>query len=390
MAFDDTTLAALKSEGLSDAELAYMNSGGATTDGLERPAEAEIAKPEAEVVKPAADTTKVDAGAKPDAAAKVVDEDEGEEIEVPTKGKRRMVNYAALREAKKKIADLEEGSKKTAAELAAERDLRARVDERLKLLGEVMKPEAQAQVDEDPEPDPDTDVIAHNRWLSRQLRKSQESVTTTQKTLAARDEDAAIHRDYLSDAGAFIAKEPNFGGDKGAYQFLLNTRGQQLRMQGYPEKDITPMVLAEERNLVMRARENKISPAQMLFDLAKSMGWQAPAAPKLADAAAASATGAGKTETQASPGNLADAALAASAAKQNGNGSAKTEAKPSVTEEIERLNAGLAASRTLSSAGGASANPLSIEVLANLDNDEFAALYAKHGGEIDKLMKGVA
>jgi hypothetical protein len=60
-------------------------------------------------------------------------------------------------------------------------------------------------------------------------------------------------------------------------------------------------------------------------------------------------------------------------------------AAPSVTDEIARIQAGQAASKSLSGVGGAPSE-LSVEALAYMSEDEFAALYATKGKRIEAML----
>jgi hypothetical protein len=161
--------------------------------------------------------------------------------------------------------------------------------------------------------------------MSGQLPKITESVEQTRTQVRASQEEQAFRANYQRDASEFARTQPAFAGQTGAYQFLLNTRGAQLKMQGYPEEEIPGMVLREERSLVERARAQKKNPGEMLYNLAVSFGF-----------------------------------------------------KPAAPVEMPRGGG--------SRPGWLTAGQISLEALSNLSEREFEALYSKHGAEIEKML----
>jgi hypothetical protein len=406
---------------LTPAEKAALESGGESVDALvaENPGLAgkdadEVFSPrEDEPTRQAAEPAAEDEAAKAAAAAAATaaaaaastaptktteppkEEDHiPEEVAGPGGTKRRMVDYRALRQREDKIKALEK-------QLADDRADRARIDERLRLLTaagqqqtaeERAAAEAAAAAEAEAEdalpdmPDPAVDIFgafngltARYQRLEKLLERQGAAVTETARTIQSKEETEALGRDYTNDAIAYARQNPEFAGENGAYNFMINARGQQLEAMGHPPDKIPGLLAAEEMELVRQARSQKKSPAALIHTLAKSMGFkpqaqaQDPAALASAAAAAAAAT--------------APNASQQTAAKTTETTATKT---PSVIEEIERALAGQAAAKTLSSAGGASAQPLSLEMLANLDDKDFERIYAKHGAEIEKLMSGRA
>jgi hypothetical protein len=239
------------------------------------------------------------------------------------------------------LKSLETKLTETQGASAKERDeMRAkweRADERLKLLSEAMTPPAAEQVDADPEPDPNTDILAWVNWNRRENARLREAVSTTQTTVETTRAEQQLHDNYQRDVADYAT---NVAKDWGpAYNHLLTTRATMLQQQGYPEPQIVQIIRNEERGLVQRAVKAGKRPAAMIYEMAKSMGYRTPApVPDPAPVPAAAANG-----------------------HANGNGAAAVpaaEAKPSVVEEVERIQRGMAGSKSLADVGGARAGSL--------------------------------
>lgn len=372
---------------LTAGELAYLESGGENADGLmaENPggvaADAGAASdaapvvdktPPAPAIKDVAPVGKEavvqpavkDAAAvvKEAPAAKVVtagDEDEEDEPADP----QATIPYQQFARMRKKLrAQVKDFESK----LTETNEKFARGDERLRLLSEVMAPQpnaAAAQAEEDPEPDPNEDIIGWAQWSRRENGRLREAINTTQGFVKDTSDDQTLRTNYQQDAISFARETPDF---LNAYNHLITARAATLEAQGFGEKEIRTILVNEEKGLVQRANNAGKRPAAMIYAMAQNMGYRKPAPvdPAIAAAAAAQTNGNGKA-----------------AATPAANGAAK----PSVTEEIERIARGQAAGKSLGDAGGASSD-LTIESLASMSDRDFQALYAKRKGDVDNLM----
>lgn len=350
---------------LTAGERAYLESGGSDATALmaENPPAAPGGDTPAAAAAPAAAPAPGATAAPAAAAAAAPEAPELGEEEIPThdgKGKRRMVDSRALKEERTLRRAAEEEAKK-------ERDLRARVDERLKLLSEaIAQPDpatapAAAAAPVGP-PEVEADVFGAVKYVIDELTGLKKSMTAREQTA----EEERVRNEAIAtarfDRRAFEQKQPDF---TAAYHHLLNTRGRQLEIQGYNKDEIKQWLYTEELDMIMKALKAGKSPAERLYELSKTMGY-VPAAPA---AAAAPANGAA-----AAPA----AAAAAAAAPAPANGAAKPPAGGlgTVTEEIERIAAGQRASRSLSNGGGGPGEELSLETIANMPDKEFERLMA--------------
>ena len=342
---------------LTAGEKAYMESGGQDASALlaENPATPAPAIPETAPAPAALPVPAPDAAAPATPAADPIELGEEEIPDATGKAKRRVVDSRALKEERNRRKALED-------ELKSEREMRARVDERLKLLTDVVSqpetppPPAAAEAPEAPI-DPEQDIFgAYKQQQKRleQLTATLESLQSGQAEMrqqtAEERQTAAMVSTYRQDAAAFGQKQPDF---TQAYNFLLAKRGAQLKALGYGDDEVRTSLYNEEMNLAQRALAMRQSPSAQIYALAESMGYQRAAAP-------------------------AASAPAAPAAVPSAPAAAPTPAA-SVTAEIDRIRAGQASSRSLSTGGGAAGEEMSLEALSNMPMPEFARFMAIPG-----------
>ncbi|MBV8836302.1 MAG: hypothetical protein JO000_07175, partial [Alphaproteobacteria bacterium] len=244
-----------------------------------------------------------------------------------------------------KFKRTEDRAKAAERELSDMREKFARGDERLRLLAQAM---AQSQPEQqDLPPDPEQDIFAFVRWQARQmdrlgqeLRNTRGEVGATRDTITQRQAADALRETYQRDAVAFAQRTPDF---VHAYNHMLNTRGAILADQGYGTDAIRTMLANEERAVVQRALAANKSPAEMIYGIAQRLGY-----------------------------------VGAGAAPARGG-------KPSAGELLRNVQAGQAASKTLSASGGAAAD-LSVEALVNMSEQDFNALLRSRPHQVEALM----
>jgi hypothetical protein len=183
-------------------------------------------------------------------------------------------------------------------------------------------------------------------------------------------QDQALLRDFTRDTQMYAQTEEgqHFFGGEGAYQFLKNSRLVELGISLFdkdptdPNEQFTPQEInkmiadfnAEEKWVVNNALSTGKSPAKAIMRLAKGRGWKPPQA-----AAPAAPLPAGGARRPAQPQARSPAAPAPAAARN-------------AVAQIQAEQAGAAASRSLSDGGGVPpAEPLSIETLLKMDDQEF-------------------
>lgn len=250
--------------GLSAEESAYFESGGASPlPGIQEAEHVEEKGLQAEAEGLAAPQEVAE-------AEKVRDE------------KGRFVPHQALHaereEHKKTKAQLEEISRKQAI-------LEDRWNTLLKAgVGGEQKP-----AEEDPEPDANVDIFAHNAWLKRQIDKERsirsERDEAEKQTRAAQEQDQAIWSEWHQSAQSYMAETPDFGD---AVKFMSDLRDKQLQALSFAnpqlrnEQGRVQQINAELKSIIQAAKQQGLSPAQAVYQLAQGFGYQkaAQAAPQ--------------------------------------------------------------------------------------------------------------
>lgn len=338
---DNAKRAALIAEGLSEGEADYMTSGGTKSEGLALPAE-----DGATALEPPAQATDAPVTTQPGPATP-----EPEEAEPP---QNTPVPYQRFKREKdrlaKRAADLttelatERAARGTAEQSAnTERERMARLGERLANLA--IDPPAAAAEPAKPAPDPEADPIGYIKYLGEQITGLAGKTEKVETTVQERDASTALERTYVDDARQFVARQPDFGQ---AYTWLMRNRDAELAAAGYADpQERYRIIMADERDIVARAVQarqrdpNAAGPTQILYGLAKARGYTV-------------------------------AALAAPAPAAPANGAPAAPAVPSITQQVEQIEKGRAASRSLSSGGGAPA-PTAIDLskLADMTDNEY-------------------
>jgi hypothetical protein len=230
----------------------------------------------------------------------------------------------------------EEGKKEKAARIEAEKQL-AILNDRwntILALQEQQKPE---QVDEDPEPDPNKDIFAHNAWLKREVQRIKDATAqreqTEQQSKEAAENESKVWGFWRQSAAAEKGKNPEFDD---AVKWMSEARTKQLKALSHvhpqlkTEQGVTEQINRELFDITVRAAQQGVNPAEIVFQMAKDWGYQ------------------GKTPA------------------------------PDVT--VEKLAKDIEAETSLSSVGGSRPNTgLTPKDIADMSPEQFEAWYAKHG-----------
>jgi hypothetical protein len=314
----------------------------------------------------------------------------------PAPGKKspKTVSYGRFkRETDKMQATLQQRE----AELAKEREERARLDERTRMLLEAInarpaqqQEQPKQEVQEEPEPDAEADPIGNLQWHNRRLAKQVNELTTgrqrEQEMTAAEREERRVYSTFEADLQREAASDPEFAD---AFVHLRETRYRELGFI-YADIDITDpaqcAMLTQEQQArlsenIQRAFHNeqmmvasealkaKKSPAKVVKNLAIARGFskKAPAADGGAAAAAAAAAAAG------------GAAPRAPKAKPAAGG------EPSVSEQLEAIRKG-SSERSLSDGGGSPGGQLTPARLLAMDDEEFEMMLSQNKRQIDRQL----
>ncbi len=313
---------------LSPAEQAYFSSKGADTAGLETseaqaPITQEAGPDPLSEAQPAANDDQVDAG----------------EVYIDENGKARsvvsgkFVPHGAFHKER-------ERRKATEAELQTYREKMARADERLSVLNEIIStgesnPQPQqAQTAEDaPPPDPEVDIFAYVKWQAEQIKK----LEGEHKTQAQQRENARLATEvqtyYRNDALAFVKETPDFAD---AYQYVAQSYANEMRARGLNDQQIQQQLMAEESAIAYQSMLRKTSPARTIYEMAKARGWSA-------------------------------------------KGPQPSNVQPAAQQKIATIQKAQNVTATLSGAGTSGGEGLTAEALANMSEEEFAAVSARIG-----------
>jgi hypothetical protein len=240
--------------GLSASEAAYFESGGETEIIADTPAlepapsvEQDPAQVAAEVIEP---------GTEPD--------------------KSKFVPHGALhaeREERKKLqVKLEELTTKSAI-----------LEDRWNTILTARQP---APEEVKAPPNPEEDIFAFAKWQGEQLKELQDKIAgrEQQETQSRQqsEQEQAVWNEWNSSVQSFAAATPDF---KDAAQFLSDTREKQLVALSRVDRRFsdpqarTQQINAELKGIVFAAKQQGISPAEMVYQISKDYGFT-PKAPE--------------------------------------------------------------------------------------------------------------
>lgn len=235
--------------GLSASEAAYFESGGETEITVEAPT------PGAEQQPAAVEPT-------PEAV-----------IESAADDKNKFVPHGALhaeREERKKIqAQLEEFKTKHAI-----------LEDRWNTILTARQP---AQEEAKAPPNPDEDIFAYAKWQGEQVEALKAKIEGDEKARAAQlnetAQEQAVWNEWSQSAQSFAAQTADFGD---AVKFLSSARDKQLTaMARVDPRFANPQgrvqqINAELKSIVLAAKQQGVSPAEAVYNIAKDYGFTAP------------------------------------------------------------------------------------------------------------------
>lgn len=326
----------------SEGDSIFTPDEQAAMDAYERGEEGPSAAPatvEAPEGAPAGGEAAAPAAAAPEAApGEVVDPEADAGSADDNKGK--FVRHGAFHQERERRKAVEK-------ELTELREKYARGDERLRLINEAMQArQAPAAAPEAPAapPSPDEDVIGYAKHLEKQLEELRSGMQQETARQRQEREVGAVITDYKADLNRFASTEPTFAA---AFTHVMQSREAEYAALGVPADQIKQALAQDELQIAMSARQQGVSPAERIFQIAKARGF-APKAPEPAPAPA-------PVETPA--------------------------------QKVERVAAGQAGpGKSLSAAGGAPAGEVTFEMLASMNERDFEAFATKNPEKLARLM----
>jgi hypothetical protein len=293
--------------GLSASEAAYFESGGETEIVNDAPAPEPAPSPEPDQSLIASEAEAMP-GTEPD--------------------KTKFVPHGALH------AEREE-RKKLQAQFEELRTKNAVLEDRWNTILTARQP---AQEEAKAPPNPEEDIFAYAKWQGEQVEALKAKIEGDEKARAAQTQETAqeqaVWNEWSQSAQSFAAQTPDFGD---AVKFLSEAREKQLTAMSRVDPRFanpqgrTQQINAELKSIVLAAKQQNISPAEAVYQIAKDYGFTPP---------------------------MPD---------------------PQVTsEKIDQLDAAQAASRTLAATSGKpSGDALTAQAIADMSAADFDRWYSK-------------
>ena len=249
--------------GLTDEAKTYFESRG------------EVTKPEPEVDKSEVDAADPEAG---DPEAETGHEDDHDEDRQPK---------VPLRALKKEREELRELKRQFQEEQKARQDIErqnAVLADRWNTMLQIQTQQEQPQPE--PPPDPDKDIFAYAKWQADQLKALGDKLSGQEKEQAearqAAERESQIWNYWEADTAEYSKSNADFGN---AAKWLAEYRDKQLTALGKFDQRLASkqgrdqQINAELKDIIVRAAQAKMSPAQAIYEIAQGYGYTM-AAPK--------------------------------------------------------------------------------------------------------------
>jgi hypothetical protein len=260
------------------------------------------------------------------------DEGEGEAQGKPAE-RFQTVPFHALNEERARRQQLEADNRRMSEE-------RARIDERLRIIEEMNRPQP-------PEaPAWAVDPIAAGEHLEQRLTRLEQGLQQGSQQWTEQQQQEAQARQLASaaeaDAVRFKAETPDY--DQ-AYRFWLQSRANEMQAFGLNQSQVIMALQQEEMDLAANAFQRRVSPAETLYTIARQRGYKP------------------------------------------GNGHAGNGHDNAADRQIERVATGQERNRTLSGTGGGAAPvQMTATLLATMSNEDFDVWVSKNPRAADRLM----
>lgn len=183
-----------------------------------------------------------------------------------------------------------------------------------------------------PEPPPsfDDDPAMNLKYQTEALRSETEAMKQHLQRQAEQSQQQAYSNQlidhYRSSAVEFAKTNPEF---TEAYNYLLKQRSDEYLAAGYQQEELGQYLIGDEFSIVDKAVKDGVNPAERILALAKARGFS------------------GKQSDQ------------------------------KIQSKIEKIEKGIQAGKSLSSARGVSDSDVTLESLADLPTDEFNKMWKK-------------
>lgn len=236
-----------------------------------------------------------------------------EEPKVEDKPDDRKVPYGALHEERMRRKELAEKVQKMEDRFA-------------QLMEKFQKPEPQAPSFDD---DPFENLKFQQEQLNQKLQTHEQTINEQRQTFEQQRQQQELVSRYQMDAVDFAKEHGDF---QEAYGFLMKQRQQELQAFGYDPQQAAQIIAQEEIGAAYKAFEDGVSPAERIYRIAQVRGYK-------------------KSEPA-------------------------TNEPSAEAKKLETVAKGVENSKSLSG-GGKVEKDLSLEALAEMEDDEFDQAWAK-------------
>jgi len=243
----------------------------------------------------------------------------------------KMVDSGALAE--------ERNRRKEAEEKARQLEMQqARMEERIRMWQQQQQPRAQQP--QQP-PNPDQDIFGAVNHVMRTQQQMAQELNASRQQQAQREALTQLEQWGGHQQNEFAKQTPDYFE---ALQHLRQSRGNELQAFGLNPQQTAAQLLQEERQLLSFAAQQRRNPAEMAYAFAQQRGYR----------------------------------------KGAGNG------QNNPAQQLDRINAGQQAARSLSGVGGNAGGgaPVGVEELLKMPMSEFAAYKAKNPAKFRRLKGG--
>ncbi len=248
--------------------------------------------------------------------------------------KEKMVPYGALHEERERRKEYQKMLQ----------EQQQRYDQALQRILDRTAPQAQQQPIPSFEDDPLNNANYRLQTLEQRLAEKQQIEDQNRAHMEYAQAEQKLVFNYQKHAMAYAQQNPEF---PKAYEYLVTQRLKEYEAAGYTPDEANALLLEDEKAMVARAFHENVNPAERIFNLAKVRGFSSQPV---------------QTETQ-------------NTAKQN-------------EEKLQRMQKGLAESKSLSNVSGKAENAMSLDVLAAMSDDELDEFITnKNWSKLEKLMQ---
>lgn len=171
-------------------------------------------------------------------------------------------------------------------------------------------------------PDSEVDPIGYQQYEINKLKESNKQLNdylaSQHKTAQQQAAKQAFLQTYKQSAQQFAAQTPDFND---AYNYIVEARTREFVAAGYTKAEADALVVEDEMAIASRAFNDKVNPAQRVYDLAKARGYTNQKAP-----------------IKAAPKNLDDVKRGMNNAKSLKSGGGEVGEKSAGMDDIDGMN----------------------------------------------------